>query len=293
MHALKPYQKHFQSVLDSVDETLGEKFCSHLLEPGPSGSPDKWSLSTRNAQPAIVTSTYVLYTLLRQLNGIDLASNPKVSYLLGHSLGEYTALLLGGALTLPQTIDVVRRRGVLMEEVVGLKKYAMMVLMFRPADYDTIVSIATEENVLACANSSTQILISGEPATLKQAIERMNEARKRVLKLVELPVSIPFHNEVLRPIEQELANVQALQPNKPIISNLTGRVCEENAYDNTVRCNSRPVQWKKSMELLTGAKVINLGPGTAVDAINSRFKVTNFAMKGVEDFDGVVRALKE
>lgn len=292
---LKAHQHLFQPALDCVDETLGEHFSRHLLDLAPAAA-DQWSQSTANAQPAIVASTYVLYSLFRRLHGVDLATDPRVSHLMGHSLGEYTALLLGGALSLSQAIAVVRQRGLLMEELVASAPYAMTVLVFKPLEFDAVVDIANTHGVLACVNNATQVLISGEPSQIKAAIDAMNSPKKRILKQAQLPVTIPFHNEVLRAMDDKLG---ALVPepkalSKPIVSNLTGEVCLTDAFANTIKCNSRPVQWKKSVETLTElgvTRLINLGPGTAVDAINGRFKVENFPLKSVDHFDQLAQAM--
>lgn len=295
LSVLKSHQHLFQKTLDCVDETLGETFSQHLLEAPPSLA-DAWSQSTANAQPAIVASTYVIYSLFKQLYGIDLANDLRVSYLLGHSLGEYTALLLGGVLTLPQAIEVVRQRGLLMEELVKSKSYAMTVLVFKHTEFDAVVKVAQEHGVLACVNNGMQVLISGEPAQLQLAIDSMNSPKKRILKLAKLPVTIPFHNKVLQPIDEKLAALVKEQSvsSKPVISNLTGEVCTKDPFLNTVKSNSRPVHWKRSMEYLVEngvTKVVNLGPGAAVDAINGRFKVDNFPLKTLEDFEKLAQSL--
>ncbi|SGZ55921.1 CIC11C00000002284 [Sungouiella intermedia] len=296
LNALKSHQHLFQKSLDCVDETLGCNFSSHLLD-SPSSTPDSWSQSTANAQPAIVASTYVLYSLFKELHGIDLARDSRVSYLMGHSLGEYTALLLGGVLTLPQAIAVVRKRGLFMEQLVQQKKYAMTVLVFKPAEFDRVVDIAKEHGILACINNSTQVLISGEPEQLQKAVDVINLPKKRILKQAQLPVTIPFHNNVLSPMDDQLAALvtDESRPSKPVISNLTGQPCENYPFSNTVKSNSLPVQWKKSMEFLIEqgvSQIVNLGPGNAVDAINGRFKVHNWPLKGLEDFDKLAEALR-
>lgn len=297
LNSLKSHQHRFQQILDCVDDTLGERFSSNLLEP-PSSRPDSWSQSTSNAQPAIVASTYVLYSLYKELYGIDLARDFRVSYLMGHSLGEYTALLLGGVITLPEAIAVVRKRGILMEELVKGKDYAMTVLVFKPSEFDAVVQLAHEYDVLACINNSTQILISGEPHQLQRAVDAMNSRKKTILKQAKLPVTIPFHNKVLRPMDEQLAALVTEQrpSTKLVISNLTGTECTDFPFSNTVKSNSQPVQWKKSMELLVKKgvrKVVNLGPGNAVDAINGRFKVENFPLKELEDFEALAKAMEE
>lgn len=282
--------------MDCVDEALGEKFCQHLLELPPAAA-DNWSQSTSNAQPAILASTYILYDLFRQLHGVDLVENSRASFLLGHSLGEYTALALGGVISLPEAVKVVRERGRLMEALVGSKKYAMAVLVFKPAAFEEVMSIAENHGVLACVNNSTQVLISGEPDQLKRAIDSMNSPKKTILKVANLPVTIPFHNLVLQSMENDLAALVSESKNlaKPIICNLTGKPATLGIFQNTLRSNSRPVLWKNSMEYLVEAgvtRVVNLGPGNAVDSINGRFGVENHPLKSFDDFEKLAQVLE-
>lgn len=292
LSGVRKHQQIFQQTLDCVDLVFGEKVSRILLET-PSSVPDPWSLSTANAQPAIVASTYVLVQILRDLHGIDLTSDHRVSFYLGHSLGEYTALLLSGVLTLPQALHVVRERGLMMEELVKERVYEMRVLVFRPSAYSHVYGVTSRRGVLACANNGSQILISGDPKVLDSVVAELNSPRKTILKQVTLPVTIPFHNEILGAIEPSLKELvkDKNPPTKPIISNYTGRVSEGDAYENTVRCNSVPVQWKTSMEFLetSGAEgIVSLGPGNAVDVINSKFSIANYPVKTVEDMASLV-----
>lgn len=330
---LAPFRRHrhlFQPVLDCVDQTLGEAFSAHLLADPPAAA-DAWCLATANAQPAIVTASYVTHHLLARLTGIHLARHPRVSHLLGHSLGEYSALLLGGVLDLESAVRIVRRRGELMQQLVGRGHYAMHVLVFRPQAFDTVVATARAHGVLACINNHTQILVSGDARALDAAVAAMNAGARRVLKQVPLPVTVPFHHRLLAPIEASLLLLPSRLhlPCKPIVANVLGYARTHGAaadlhpalgesggadtapasgvdtapasgaagaavYRDTVRANSRPVQWKRSMEFLEQngvGHVITLGPGTAVDAINARFGLHTLPLKTVDDMDAVARAL--
>ncbi|GEQ67801.1 hypothetical protein JCM33374_g1466 [Metschnikowia sp. JCM 33374] len=298
LYGVRAYRPLFQQTLDCVDSVLDTNVSDILLQEPPHSSapPDPWSLSTANAQPAIVAATYALTEILKDVHDIDLTSDRRVSYFLGHSLGEYTALLLAGVLTLPQAVRVVRERGLLMEQVVQDNRYEMRVLVFRPSAYNTVYDVATEHGVLACANNNSQVSISGDPATLDAVIDKLNTPKKTVLKQVKLPVTVPFHSKILQEIEPKLAAlVSETRPSsKPIISNYTGGISQGNLFANTVKCNSAPVQWKRSMEFLESAgvdAVISLGPGSAVDAINAKYAMANFGVKTAEDMAKLAEVL--
>lgn len=282
LHGFRQYQPRFQRHLDCIDETLGEKFSRHMV--GPPESSTAWSLSTANAQPAILGASYIIADLFKELHGIELGAHPRVHYLLGHSLGEYTAHLLGGAFSLAEAVGLVRKRGRLMETLVGNSAYEMRVLVFRPTLYDVVCETAAQHGVLACANNATQVSVLGPAPALDQLVAALNAERKTVLKQTTLPVQIPFHNKLLRSIEPELA-WPAGRTSVPIVSNYSG-AAHHDGYGLTVKGTLAPVQWKRSMEFLIAdnvTHVINLGPGTAVDAINARFPVTNVPLKSVAD----------
>lgn len=287
LHHLRKNQHLFSRHLECIDETLGTRFSPYLL--GLSNPNDVWNLSTANAQPAILGATYIIADVFKQLHGIDLVARPSTSYLLGHSLGEYTALVLGGVVTLEDGIKLVRKRGCLMESLVGDSMDAEMhVLVFRAASFQRVLDVAAEAQVLACVNNETQISVSGNSKTLHDAVQRMNSPKKTILKQMKLPVKIPFHNKLLESVEGELKAV-SLEPHrsvKPILCNVDGVARSLGVLEQTIAATSKPVEWKKSMDTLVAEginTVLNLGPGNAVDAINSRFSIQSMPLKTEED----------
>ncbi|GBL49070.1 hypothetical_protein [Candidozyma auris] len=284
--AFKPHHDLIAPSLELVDEVLNEKFSKNLFG-DTSADADEWSLRTSNAQPAILASTVITNQMFEKLHGIDMVKEPKVHYVLGHSLGEYTALVLAGVLDFGDALRIVRKRGLLMEELIGIGDYSMMVLVFRPGNFDAVSAVAAEYNVLACVNNSSQISISGTSLQVEKALAAMPEGA--VLKSVKLPVKIPFHNELLESIESQLAEMapkDLKQPIKPIVSNLAGSVSTGNCYLNTVKDNSKPVLWKQSLDFLknNGIKhIVNLGPGSALGDMNKRSGLENHPLVGIED----------
>lgn len=278
--ALKPHVYLFQKQLDQVDAALGERFALKLLAP----QSDEWNIKTTNAQPAIVAATYIHHHVFEQLTGMHLATAPQTRFLLGHSLGEYLALLLGGAFSLTDAVRLVRERAQLMATAAA-GEYTMRVLVFKPALFDNVVATAEEHGVLACVNNGTQVSILGTPQRVDAAIAAINSPKKQLIKNVQLPVSIPFHNAALADIEQHLLAPGLGTLATPVVSNLTGKV-EPHAFAAAAKCVSRPVQWKRSLEFVIGqgvTDIVNMGPGTSIDSINARFPVTNHPLKTAED----------
>jgi len=288
---LAPYvkfQQHFEESLEIIDESLNEKFSEKLLN-DQEGFGKQWLIHTSNAQPAILATTYIICEIIRKEYGIDLPQNEKVQFLLGHSLGEYTALLLAGVLDLAGAIKLVRERGRLMEELVSSDEYSMVALMFKPKDFNEIMLKSKEMKVLANINSYQQLVLSGKLSEIEETIETINSKSKKILKTVKLPVKIPFHNSILHDIEPKLLQLAApiQKPTKPIVSNLQGEVSADPLL-STIRANSQPVQWTKSMEYLVRndiTDVINLGPGDVLNGLNSKFKVRNHSVDSVESMN--------
>lgn len=296
LHHLQKYQPLFQDKLELLDDVTGDNFASKLMEEPPTLA-DLWSLTTSNAQPAILLATYVHYDLFRKLYGVDLAQHPDIHYLLGHSLGEYTALTLGGAFTIEQAVKLVRARGQLLEELVGNEEFEMLSIVFKPVHFERVVEVATRHKVLACVNNDTVLLISGTTAAIRAAKDEINGPAKTILKLVQLPVKIPFHNHFIQPIEAELSTLvgSTNSCSKPVISNYSGEESVGNIGHNVVLANSTPVQWKKSMEFMMERgveNVISLGPGSVVDGINKRFSMKTVPLKSAQDMEALAQLIQ-
>ncbi|CAK7902591.1 hypothetical protein CAAN1_18S01926 [[Candida] anglica] len=296
------YRCHFDDILQSTDEALKENFSKHLFNEDEEFA-KQWLSRTSNAQPAILITTYILHTILKKEFNVDLMRNPNVKYVMGHSLGEYTALCLSDAIDLETSVKLVRRRGTLMEDLIKEKPnpYEMMAVLFKPSSFSQLLKLLAEENILANINSYQQLVISGHRSKLVEVVERINslEKKKIILKTVKLPVTIPFHSDVLGEIEPELMEF-APKSNKPlfkpIISNLTGEPVYDSssAFTNTILANSRPVQWVASMEKCISTDItnfINVGPGTVLQDINSKFKVQNNSMDSLKSMEEISKLI--
>ncbi|KAL7664461.1 [acyl-carrier-protein] S-malonyltransferase [[Candida] zeylanoides] len=275
-------------------DVLGQAFTDNLF-----GSQTKWLQATSNAQPAILTTSYCIYLILRRKFGLDLMHHPKVKYVLGHSLGEYSALVINGQLDFAFALQLVATRGRLMEEFVGNGQYAMKAVLFRSSAFETLVHESAQAGLLANINSRNQIVLSGLERDIDSFVSA-NRKAKRVLKVVTLPVRVPFHNKILSTIEPALYQMCAANTNRihqgkiPMISNLTGKPAED-AIANTLSANNKPVQWVSSMDFLVKngvTNVVNLGPGSILQGINSKWAVSNHSVDSPEEMQLLVDYLK-
>lgn len=293
---LGPYAQYrdnlLSPVLEEIDQALDMKFTENLFNQDPGFARD-WLMHTANAQPAIVSTTYIINYLYEQVAGQSLIDCSDA--ILGHSLGEYSALLLSGVTDLSTAVRLVRRRGELMQSLLDpTSDYGMMALMIRPNQFDSLVSYFHEHRVLANINSFQQLVILGEKSQLQSVLSEV-PGKKSILKKISLPVQIPFHNELLSQIEPELTGLvdfsSIKQPRIPIISNLSGEkvLDAKQAVSNTIAVNSKPVQWVKSLSLLQAEnyRVLNLGPGEVLHNLNSKFDLENVSLSSLASFNDI------
>lgn len=283
---LTPYKLHIKQIspiLEEINEALGFRFTDHLFEENPEIN-NVFFKRTSNAQPAIVATTYIIHLLYEELYGINLAKG--ASFLLGHSLGEYTALLLKGSLAFPQVLKLVRQRGELMEQMFPSDQYGMYAVNLRPANFDKVVEETEDLGLLANINGKFQVTLLGPLDSVETAIKNLS-TQKLIIKGVKLPVTIPFHSSVLAPIEPELLALVNLFPKFPdalpdppyIVSNLAGHTVGPDTLTeigSTIAANLKPVQWLASLESLHRdgvTQVVCLGPGKPVHGLVLKSKL--------------------
>jgi len=235
----------------------------------------------------------LILDILEKHHGIKLLDNGCIDNVMGHSLGEFTALTINDVFQHNENeiLWLVRQRGLLMEEAISnsKEKYKMTALLF-PAinfeDVEVLLKNAIQEVGtvgIANINNPQQIVISGESQEIDTVISLLKERSniKRRLKAIPLQVSIPFHNPLLedsrrkfKKIIKEKFKIEEGKPLKfPIISNLTGEEVHSHdvALDNFINDFTQPVQFKKSLEyVLENSKnddvnFINIGPNAGVN----------------------------
>lgn len=234
---------------------------------------------TYNTQPALLTVSYILYSLWQK--------EPRLAA--GHSLGEYSALLCAGAFSYEDALTLVHRRGKYMQEAVPVGKGAMAALI--GADIDDIRKTINDLNHelaglpadpegvrrvvnLANWNSASQVVISGEKGTVEETARRLG------VKTVFLPVSAPFHSELMLPAEEKLTldldRVVFADPRFPVINNWQVQkiTSGEDARAGLKKQVSRPVRWQETMEVLLGdpalARFAEIGSGKVLAGLLKR-----------------------
>jgi [acyl-carrier-protein] S-malonyltransferase len=222
---------------------------------------------TANTQPAILATSVAA---LRPL----LARGIRPDFVAGHSLGEYSALVAAGALSLADAVRATRRRGQYMQEAVPPGVGAMAAILgLELASIEEACREAAEGEVVSAANVNGpgQVVIAGHAGAVARAAERCKARGAR--RVVPLPVSAPFHCALMRPAQDRLAAdlgaVALADPAVPLVNNVDARMVRtaSECRDGLVRQVSGAVRWQESVELLVREGVdtlVEVGPGTVL-----------------------------
>ncbi len=232
--------------------------------------PDAELQLTANTQPAILTTSVAAWRVL-EARGI------RPERLAGHSLGEYSALVAAGALTLADAVLAVRRRGQYMQEAVPVGAGAMAAILGLPlAAVEKACAEAADGEIVSPANinSPGQIVIAGHAAAVKRASERCQAAGAK--RAVPLPVSAPFHCALMEParqrLEKDLAGISFRDPAVPLVNNVDARLVRSAAEcrDGLLRQVASPVRWQDGIESLVregASSFVEVGPGTVLSGL--------------------------
>ncbi len=257
-----------RAVFEEADRTLGQPLSTLCFE----GPEDQLQL-TANTQPAILTTSVAAWRALE-------ARGVRPAWVAGHSLGEYSALVAGGVLSLADAVSTVRLRGQFMQEAVPVGQGAMAAVLGLdgPAVEAACLQAAQGEVVApANINSPGQIVIAGHTAAVERAMAVCKAAGAK--RAVRLPVSAPFHCALMRPaqerLEAHLATVRFDEPAVPLVNNVAAQVIRSAALCRTglVGQVSAPVRWQESVERLVAEGVdvlVEVGPGTVLSGLVKR-----------------------
>jgi [acyl-carrier-protein] S-malonyltransferase len=224
---------------------------------------------TVNVQPAIVTVSLACLAAVRD-------KLPPPAFVAGHSLGEYTALAVSGALDFTTTISLARERGRLMHEA-GCQLPGVMVAVLGMTE-DKLAEICTVTGTrIANINCPGQLVVSGNSDGVARAVEMAKSDGAR--KVLPLAVSGAFHTEMMRPAASGLHRfLQGLvfnDPQVPIVANTTaepvagGEALKSELLEQLCNC----VQWQRSVEYMISRGVttfIEIGPGKVLSGLIKR-----------------------
>ncbi len=254
-----------REVFQEADQVLGFSL-SNLCFNGP----EETLRLTENTQPAILTASVAVLKMLQERGFAP-------DFVAGHSLGEYSALVCAGALTLADAVQIVRKRGRYMQEAVPAGKGAMAAVLGLAAEQVAeCCREASGAGVVTPANFNApdQTVIAGDAGAVEEASKILRaKGAKRVLTL---PVSAPFHCALMMPARERLAgDLAALEFHNlsvPLICNVDAKEVTrcDVARDSLVRQVCAPVRWVESVRRLVELGVgrfVEIGPGRVLSGL--------------------------
>ena len=244
-----------RELFQEVDDALSHHLFRLMVE----GPEDRLTL-TENAQPAIMANAIATLRVMQREGGFSIAQ--KGDYVAGHSLGEYSALCAAEALDAGTTARLLKRRGYAMQEAVPVGEGAMAALL--GADIEkaqALADAAAQGEVCAVANDNdpSQVVISGHKAAIDRAVAMVKE--HGIKRGILLPVSAPFHCELMQPaadaMAQALADVALVAPLLPVYANvLAAPIAEPDEIKRRlVEQVTGRVRWRESVAAMWDAGV--------------------------------------
>ncbi|TKD50702.1 ACP S-malonyltransferase [Sphingomonas baiyangensis] len=244
-----------REVFQEVDHALDQNLFRLMAD-----GPESELTLTENAQPAIMAHAIAVLRVLEREGGVRLAD--KADFVAGHSLGEYTALCAAGSFDLATTARLLKLRGQAMQAAVPVGEGAMAALLGADrAKAQAIADAAAEGEVCTIANDNDpgQVVLSGTRSAIERAVALAKEhgAKRGIL----LPVSAPFHCELMQPaaqaMEAALADVTMQAPLVPLYANVTAAPVADPAVIRALLVEqvTGMVRWRESVEAMAAAGV--------------------------------------
>ncbi|MGH8381199.1 ACP S-malonyltransferase [Pseudomonas sp.] len=236
--------------------------------------PEEQLNQTDKTQPAILTASIALWRLWLAEGGA------RPAFVSGHSLGEYSALVAAGSLSLGDAVKLVKRRGELMQEAVPAGQGAMAAIL--GLDDAVVVGICAEAaqgEVVSAVNfnSPGQVVIAGAKAAVERAMEACKAAGAK--RALPLPVSVPSHCELMRPAAERFAeSVNAIDwqvPQIPVVQNVGAAVAADlgTLKRDLLEQLYKPVRWVECVQTLAAngaVQLVECGPGKVLAGLNKR-----------------------
>lgn len=230
---------------------------------------------TAYTQPVLLTASIAIWRVWQELGGV------KPAVLAGHSLGEYSALVAAGSLSLSDAVKLVHLRGQLMQNAVAEGQGAMAALLGKTdAEVEALCALVSQQTgqVVEAANynAAGQVVIAGNKEAVMQAIA---QAKEQGAKAIVLPVSVPSHCALMQPAAEKLAEALANTcfnaPLIPVVQNVNAQIEADVDSIKTALIQQlyRPVRWTQSMQMLSSLGteyVVECGAGNVLANLAKR-----------------------
>lgn len=282
-----------KDLFDKADKILGISLSKLCLE-----GPEEDLKLTENTQPAILTHSVAMFLKLKKY--LD-NKNIKIDRVLGHSVGEYAALVAAGALRFEDGVKAVNLRGKYMQEAVPAGVGKMIAIMKVPQEHieKACREVSTSESIVSPANfnGQDQIVISGHAEACDRAVKWLEDNTDIRVRAIPLKVSAPFHCELMRPaatnLKKHLDTVEFKNLEIPYVANIDAKEYQVDTLPETIKTNlinqvCGTVQWTKSILALPSNTIaLEVGPGNIiagmVKKINPEIKILSLDKEGAFD----------
>lgn len=264
--------------------------------------PEETLTNTMVTQPALLALEVGIARALTE-------AGVSADFALGHSLGEYAALVYAGCLTIQEALPVVRERGRLMDEAVPQGQGGMVALIGfqHPEETEVVRRKGADAGLLEIVNFNhpTQVVLAGEMPAVDRALRYAQSIHKRHQRAVKLRVGGPFHSRLMAPVAESLfsSHLRHLRPrpfNLPVLANLTADIYPdpEVVPDYLKRQIFSPVRWWDEVVRVyeAGARIfVEVGPGKVLAGLmrGAFHDVRIFNTDTPESLAEVIRVLKE
>ncbi|HMX16780.1 MAG TPA: ACP S-malonyltransferase [Rhodocyclaceae bacterium] len=283
-----------RATFDEASAALGRDLWAMAAE-----GPAEILSQTVNTQPLMLTAGIAAWRLWREAGG----AIPAI--VAGHSLGEYSALVAAGVMSLGDAVPLVEFRAQAMQDAVPAGTGAMAAVLALDADrVKAICAEVAQDQVVEAVNfnSPEQTVIAGDKAAVERAAEACKGAGAK--RAVMLPVSAPFHCALMRPaaerLRERLAQVPLRAPEIPVVNNVDVASLSdpERIRDALVRQAAAPVRWVETMRAMQQAGVSHVyecGPGKVLAGLVKRCAdgLAGAAMADLAGVEAAVAATKE
>tara|TARA_B100002051_G_scaffold158911_1_gene150282 strand:- start:968 stop:1891 length:924 start_codon:yes stop_codon:yes gene_type:complete len=287
------YEKfdYVKNLFENADDTLKHSISKIILE-----GPKELLNLTENTQPAIFLISYSICEVIKKETSFNLN---KAKFFAGHSLGEYSALACSGSLSFEQTIKLLQSRGKFMQSAVPKGKGGMLAVLGSGIEKINEI-INNKDNDFKCYvandNSIGQIVVSGNITDLKKFSE---ELKKDKIKNIFLPVSAPFHCELMRSatekMREEITKTEFKAPKINIISNVNAQPTNDpnDIKKLLIEQIEKPVRWREIVVNMIDSNVkkfIEIGPGKVLSGLVKRINsnVQLIQVNNLEDLDKLI-----
>ncbi len=283
-----------KKIFKEADDKLNYSISKIILE----GPEDKLKL-TENTQPAILTVSYSIFSVLKEEFNFD-----KTKFFAGHSLGEYSALVCSGSLKFSDALFLLFERGKAMQEAVPLGKGSMIaVLGLKISEIKNLINELKLSGVCEIANDNAegQTIISGDVKSINLLQNILKENKK---KFIPLNVSAPFHCSLMKPaavkMKEKINLINFEKPKFDVVCNVTSK--PENNPEKIKKllidqiCST--VRWRESLINMAEVEInnfIEIGPGKVLSGMAKRTvkNINCFSINSIDDMKKTIDELKK